>query len=125
MENILYILIGTVAGAIITWLTIKNVSTKKFQDLKNEADIKYNLLDKESATYRASISQEISNLQEKKGELLKQIEELNKTIKEKNTTESFLIEDKATLKSDLDAAIQTINEKNDEIKSILFQVNII
>jgi len=118
MENILYILIGTVAGAIITWLTIKNTSTKKFQDLKNEADIKYNLLDKEFATYKASITQELSNLQEKKVELLMQIDELNKTLKEKNAIETSLIGDKATLKSDLDAAIQTINEKNDEIKSI-------
>jgi DNA recombination protein RmuC len=118
MENILYILIGTVAGAIITWLTIKNVSTKKFQDLKNEADIKYNLLDKELATYKASITQELSNLQEKKGELLKQIEELNKNIKEKNSIETSLIGDKATLKSDLDAANQTINNKIEEIKSI-------
>jgi len=118
MENILYILIGTVAGAIITWLTIKNISTKKFQDLKNEADIKYNLLDKELATYKASITQELSNLQEKKGELLKQIEELNKIIKEKNSIETSLIGDKATLKSDLDAANQTINNKIEEIKSI-------
>jgi DNA recombination protein RmuC len=125
MENILYILIGTVAGAIITWLTIKNVSTKKFQDLKNEADIKYNLLDKELATYKASITQELSNLQEKKGELLKQIEELNKSIKEKITTETSLIADKATLKSDLDAANQTINEKNEEIKSIRNELKLI
>jgi len=125
MENILLIIVGVIASAIIGWLIAKVTSSKGSQALKDDAEVKFNSLDKEFASYKASTSSELVNLQDKKAELLKQIDELNKTIKDNGESETTLIEEKAALKSDLDSANQTISEKVEEIKSLKLELKAI
>ncbi len=118
METIIYIILGIVIGGIIGWLFAKTKTTSIVQSEKEIAQQKYNDLDKEIVSYKATVSEQLqatkNNLEDKQ----KENNTLGDTIRENSIELSDLRNQLATSSANLNAANQTINEKNKEIDSI-------
>ena len=124
METLLYITIGIMMGGAIGWLIAKAKINEALQAEKQTAQQRYNELDKDFASYKATTSAQLQtadvNLSEKQKELIA----LDNTVKKKENELASSNNQLATATANLLATHQTINEKNKEIETIKEEIKI-
>lgn len=122
MEILMYIVLGIVVGGIIGWLFANSKKTSGVQSEKDDAQQKFNDLDKEFVAYKATSSSELQSTNQDLIDLRNEKNSLDNTVKEKvnelNTVNGYL----ATSNANLSASNQTIIEKNLEIESLKQEV---
>ena len=124
MELIFCIIIGIIAGFVIGWLIAKAKANVILQSEKENAQTKYNDLEKKWIAFETSAVNEqktaITNLSEKQKELT----ELKQSMQESALEISSLNKQVSTSNAELRAANQTIIEKNKEIEEIKNELKI-
>jgi DNA recombination protein RmuC len=122
METIIYLSIGIITGALIGWLISRSQSTRLIQTEKDQAQIRFNELEKELVGYKATASSQITALNatiDLKNNDITALKILRESIEKEL---SDLNKQLSTSNADLKAAYQTIQDKNivvDEISNEL------
>jgi DNA recombination protein RmuC len=112
MELILYIAIGIIMGAIVTLLIAREKTITSIQIEKDSAQQKYNELEKEFVSYRATSTSQLRNVDEKIEVRLVDITSLNQKIQTNTIEISSLNNQLSTAKADLRSANQTNVDRN-------------
>ncbi|MBL0049707.1 MAG: hypothetical protein IPP32_16615 [Bacteroidetes bacterium] len=112
MEVILYIVIGSIIGAVVGWLIAKSKTTSDIQVEKDVARQKFSELEKEFVGYKATAISQLQTANENLDARLKEIAGFNQTIQAEVLELSTLNKQLSTANADLRAANQTILDKN-------------
>lgn len=118
MDMILYMLAGLAIGALIGWLFGKSKTHNEWVRKNTESQQRYNELEKELVSYRATQSAQLSNTQQQLEAKLAELSAAQHALKE---NQRQLAESGALLagaKADLGAANQFIQDKNKEAESL-------
>ena len=107
MEVLVYILIGAIAGTIITWLVSKLAMQAKLQQAKDQEQQKYLVLDREFVDYKASA---VAQIQSSKDALLNKLQEFSDLKLEFSNQAQELNEANKQLASS-NAKIESLNDK--------------
>jgi DNA recombination protein RmuC len=118
MEIILYIALGVLTGAIISWLIAKAKSTSAIQTEKDVAQQKFSALEKDFISYKATVTSQQQAANDNFNEKQKEIAELKQTLQESTSGLSLLNNQIATANADLRAVNQTITDRNKELDTL-------
>jgi DNA recombination protein RmuC len=125
METIIYGLIGIVIGGLIAWLLAKANTSASRQAEKEAEQFKYNELEKEFISFKATIAAQEKASDENLKTKTDEIERLKEIIETNNKELSALNIDLSTANADLRAAYQTILDKNTAIKEITDKLKLV
>jgi len=124
MELIVYIIVAIIVGGAIGWLLANTKGNAILQTEKENAQTKYNDLEKKWVAFEASTINQLKtandNLLEKQNEL----NEFKQNLQESALTISSLNSQISTANADLRACNQTVNDKNKEIGDIKSELKI-
>lgn len=107
--EIILIIIGIAAGAIIGYLFAKSVSSNAMQAER----IKYAEMDREYAAFKARMENEVENVQKQMAEKQQEIQ----TVVEKMAAKDQLLGEQNVKIAEKEAEIKTLKEKLDTLKS--------
>jgi len=130
METVIFVTLSVIVGGLIGWFIGKSTATKSAQAEKDNAQFKYNELEKEFVEYKATSGSQlqmvIANIESKDKEILGYKETINSKTNEIASLNTQLSTSNADLKSfnqiiiDKKVEIETLKE---EIKNIRDEFN--
>ncbi|MCX6159227.1 MAG: DNA recombination protein RmuC [Ignavibacteriae bacterium] len=118
MEIIIYVVTGMFIGGLIGWLVAKTRNNTAIQLEKEEAQIKYNNLDKDFATYKATAQTNMQTLNETMDKKEKEHNLLTDAVKDNSIAMTEINNQLSTVTANLNAANKTIIDKKVEIEII-------
>jgi DNA recombination protein RmuC len=118
MEIVLYISSSLILGLAVGWLLSATRTAKAFQTEKDAALLKYSELDKDYASYKATVALQLNTATENLNSSLNKIDALKQTIDGFRIDIADLNSQVSTANADLRAANQTILDKNKSIEAI-------
>ncbi|MES2851941.1 MAG: DNA recombination protein RmuC [Bacteroidota bacterium] len=116
METVIYIILGIIVGIVIGWLIANSKKIAGVQSEKDNAQQKYNELDKEFVAHKATSFSELQSAKQDIIDLQKEKIALEENIKEKANELTAANGQLATSNANLAASNQTIFDKNAEIE---------
>ena len=117
------IIIGIFSGGLIGWLIANAKATTLVQSEKESALLKINELEKEWVAYKATTMAQLQTAYDNLNERLSEVSALKDNNKEVLLDRNQLSDQLATASANLNAANQTILEKNQECKSLNEKLN--
>lgn len=133
METVIFVTLSVIVGGLIGWFIGKSTATKSAQAVKDNAQFKYNELEKEFVSYKATSGSQlqmvIANIESKDKEILGYKEAINDKINEIASLNTQLSTSNADLKSfsqiiiDKKVEIETLKEELKNIRDEFNNVN--
>jgi len=114
MELIIYTSIGVIAGLLIGWLLGKSRAASGIQAVKDEAQMKYNELDRELISLKATSASELAAAHQQLGDRHQEYNIIKADLLALSTELDNSRQQYATVKAAYDTARQTLIEKNNE-----------
>lgn len=118
MENILYIAVGILVGAVVGWLLAQAKVGSAIQAVKDVTQLKYSELEKEFVGYKATTTSQLKSVTDIVEAKTAEITGLNQTIEAKVKEIAALNSQVSTANADLRAANRTLLDKNETIEGI-------
>lgn len=133
METVIFVTLSVIVGGLIGWFIGKSTATKSAQAVKDNAQFKYNELEKEFVSYKATSGSQlqmvIANIESKDKEILGYKETINSKTNEIASLNTQLSTSNADLKSfsqiiiDKKVEIETLKEELKNIRDEFNNVN--
>lgn len=133
METVIFVTLSVIVGGLIGWFISKSTATKSAQAEKENAQFKYNELEKEFVEYKATSGSQlqmvIANIESKDKEILGYKEAINSKTNEIASLNTQLSTSNADLKSfsqiiiDKKVEIETLKEELKNIRDEFNNVN--
>ncbi|MCH5689922.1 hypothetical protein LWM68_40255 [Niabella sp. W65] len=110
----IYTSIGVIAGLLIGWLLGKSRAASGIQAVKDEAQIKYNELDRELVSLKATSASELAAAQQQMADRQQEYHIIKADLLALSTELDNSRQQYASVKAAYDTARQTLIEKNNE-----------
>lgn len=116
MEIAFYLIIGIASGTAIGWLIGKSRNAGILQETKDEAQSRFTELDKDFATYKASVSGEVESLKKEKATLETDLKTSEKRLENKTEDLGHKESQLATVNAEFSASEKALEAEKVEVR---------